>query len=443
MSSTKHSKRLTDDPSFVELVTEGKSAVEIGRIHPLARRLSSSTVRASAQYVKGQAPIQFHRDEKANGTAVVSVGPQGKIRTLDDLLDYAQTDRRIWRVDRHTLNVWDVGAVGPTGEVVTTPLYQIKAWLVRDSAAASLVTIHDGLIESMSVHAPRYKANSYKKVDSGILMEFSPFDLHLGKLGWGRETGEENYDMKAAQDILYKATRHAIAHAEVYRPARILFPIGNDYLHTDNSSNQTTSGTMMDADTRHARIFEHGYKLLVKCIDELRRLAPVQVITVPGNHDRDSTFKLGSVLSAWYRNDSDVQVDGSPLLRKKVQWGKVLLGFTHGDNERHDSLPLLLAQEAPEAWGSTEFREIHLGHFHKRKETRYTASDTFNGVCVRILPSLSGVDAWHYAKGYVRALREAQTHLYSATDGHLATITSPVWADNTPRLESPASLLLW
>jgi hypothetical protein len=328
-------------------------------------------------------------------------------------------------VKRHRLNTWPIGAV-IDGQITTVEMFQVTADLVKPPGVEQLTKIHDALVTSMAKHAPSYRAvKRSAREGSRVLMEFSPFDLHLGKLGWGRETGDDNYDMATAERMLIEATEHAIAQAKWYNPQQIIFPVGNDFLHTDNSANQTTSGTQMDADTRHTRIFERGYKLLVEVIDRLRLIAPVTVLSVPGNHDRDSVFKLGSVLEAWYRLDPDVDINNSPQRRKHAQWGATLIGFTHGDTERHDALPLMLAQEFPQEWADTRFREVHLGHFHKRKETRYIAADTHTGVLVEILPSLSGTDAWHYAKGFVKTMREARTHLYDYDNGRLATIISP------------------
>jgi hypothetical protein len=52
------------------------------------------------------------------------------------------------------------------------------------------------------------------------------------------------------------------------------------------------------------------------------------------------------------------------------------------------------------------------------KETRHVSADTFGSVRVRVLPSLSGTDAWHYRKGYVGSMRAAEAYLWSYDDGY-------------------------
>ena len=78
-----------------------------------------------------------------------------------------------------------------------------------------------------------------------------------------------------------------------------------------------------------------------------------------------------------------------------------------------------MAQEARADWAETMHREWHLGHFHKSKETRYTAGDAFNGVRVRVLPSLCAADAWHAQMGYVGEQRAAEGYPWSFSDGYI------------------------
>jgi len=83
-----------------------------------------------------------------------------------------------------------------------------------------------------------------------------------------------------------------------------------------------------------------------------------------------------------------------------------------------------MASEAPDAWAKSKHREIHVGHFHKRKQTQYLAGDTFGGVTVRVLPSLSGTDAWHFSKGYVKGLRAAEAYLWSKRGGYTGHLSA-------------------
>jgi hypothetical protein len=56
-------------------------------------------------------------------------------------------------------------------------------------------------------------------------------------------------------------------------------------------------------------------------------------------------------------------------------------------------------------------------HFHKKKQTRFIAGDTFNGVGVTILPSLTATDSYHYRHGWVKPHRAAEAYLWSKDKG--------------------------
>lgn len=57
-----------------------------------------------------------------------------RITSLEQLLDFFRVDLSVWKVDHWIANSWEVGIKVGTGfdaEVVTSPLFQVKAWLVR------------------------------------------------------------------------------------------------------------------------------------------------------------------------------------------------------------------------------------------------------------------------------------------------------------------------
>lgn len=269
-------------------------------------------------------------------------------------------------------------------------------------------------------HSPNTPKLKYaKKVKDPHMLEVSVFDAHFGKLCWGEETGT-NYDLKIAEQVYKQAVQDLNAKTQSFNVDKILFPIGSDFFHVNNPNNTTAKGTPQDADERLKKIFQVGHMAIVHCLDELSARAPVHVTWVPGNHDPDVSWYLAKTIEAWYRNNPNITVDATPTARKYIKYGMCLLGITHGNEEKHADLPTLMAQEAAQDWAATDggHREWHVGHLHKRKETRFIAGDTHVGVPVKILPSLSGTDAWHYRKGYVKAKRAADAYLWSFKDGY-------------------------
>ena len=156
--------------------------------------------------------------------------------------------------------------------------------------------------------------------------------------------------------------------------------------------------------------------MLVNTIERLREIAKVRVIICPGNHDAQTAFHVGDSLEMYFHGDSRVVIHNEPSRRKYVSWGKCLIGFCHGNEERHGDLPLLMASERPQDWAGSVFREWHTGHFHKLE------IEETHGVRVRTLSALCSADDWHSLKGFVNQLRTAQAFIWSKDQGLISEV---------------------
>lgn len=350
-----------------------------------------------------------------------------RIKTLEEALIQADVDLAVWEVEKHIINYWEIGAKLPnqiTGkdELKVEPLRQIKIWLKRIVPTIQ-ERIFSGLTERLEAIDHGKRRRSYTVVRDPHLLEIALFDAHFGKLAWSPETNED-YDLHIAERLYERAVHDLLMKARGFPIDRILFPIGEDFFHINNAEFTTEHGTQMDVDGRLAKVFETGALAVIHAIDRCIDLAPVTLLWVPGNHDRETSWYLAKYLAAWYRTVKAVTVDAGPQQRKYHHYGVNLLGFTHGDEEPHRDLPTIMASECRDVWGEVRQCEWHVGHLHKRKETRFSAGDTFGGVGVRVIPSLSGIDAWHYRKGYVQNIHIAEAYLWSherGYTGHLAT----------------------
>ena len=323
-----------------------------------------------------------------------------KINTLEDLMIYAQVDTAVWETERWVCNKWEVGARNPvTGEILTAPLFQIKAWLRRKVVENSLNEIKDALIAALKQDAPVCPAIRHVVRGEGML-EFALPDLHFGKLCWGEECGRD-YNPQIAEKMFGDAIEDLLAKSAGLKPAKILFPVGNDFFHTDILGRTTTAGTPVDSAIVWKQAFVQGWQLLARGIRKLLTVAPVDVVVVNGNHDVMSAFHLGEVLHAHFSHTEDVTVDNSPTQRKYVAFHKCLLGLTHGCEEKLANLGILLATERPADWArsSPAAREYHIGHYHHKKSLKLLPALDVSGVLVRVIPSLTPLDAWHASKG--------------------------------------------
>ncbi len=114
------------------------------------------------------------------------------------------------------------------------------------------------------------------------------------------------------------------------------------------------------------------------------------------------------------------------------KFGNVLLGLTHGNEEKESSLPLRMATDAisKPMWSETEFHEWHIGHVHRKRNLKYTVLDksrTVNedlGVTVRYLSSLTGTEEWHHKKGFIGAIKAAEAFIWNDKFGLVAHLNT-------------------
>lgn len=258
---------------------------------------------------------------------------------------------------------------------------------------------------------------NYNSEQNNLLAEFCAFDLHLSKLAHHEETNED-YDINIAARRFKSAVDQAVARCKEMPIKRFLHIIGNDYFHFDNLDQTTTKGTMQDADTRLHKMFTMGIELAIYAIDQFLSIADVDVLLVKGNHDLTTSYYLSVVLDAYYKDQPRVSIDTSPQTRKYYRHENVMLGFSHGNDQALKDLGMTMATEAPDMWAKSVYREIHLGHLHKRKQLSYINLDSEKGLVVRHLPSLSGTDSWHSQKGYVGGVRAADLYLWEPDGLH-------------------------
>jgi|TARA_R100000664_G_scaffold34160_1_gene54488 hypothetical protein len=353
--------------------------------------------------------------ETKDNTKTLTSPKSHRIKTLDDLIKVCKIDTNIWEVDRYIVNKWEVGSQ-IDGAIIVEPLFQVKAWLKKNKEVYRLETLRSEILEEVKAYAPKYKKIDYPIIDKGQLLEINIFDLHFGKLCWGKETGD-NYDTKIARKRFLEAIKSIISRVKGYSIKKIVFPIGNDFFNSDNKANTTSNNTPQDEDLRWQKTYKRGRELLIEGIDLLQTIAPVDVVVVQGNHDFERSFYVGDAMECWYNNNPNVLVNNEANPRKHYKFGKCLISYTHGNNEKINDLPLLVASEVPKLWAETKYREVHIGHLHHKKEIKFMATQEHKGIVIRFMRSLSGTDAWHNLKGYTGGVQACEAFIWDENEG--------------------------
>jgi hypothetical protein len=355
---------------------------------------------------------------------------------LEEFLRASGVNLKMWEVERHVLNLFEQGSKHPeTGDVTIVPLYQLKVWLKKIAGAEEAQVVKDTL-EWIGKHSPVAKkvvvaARSGVGVDDPVLLELAVPDLHLGKLTWAPETGED-YDAEIAQALHQQAVEALWNRASVFPIRKVLMVCGNDFFNVNSAANTTYAGTPQSEDSRWPRTFRRGIATLHRAIEFIRTRCPdVEVRFIRGNHDSERLFMAGEVIAAMYESAENVTIVNQIHKRQYARWGDVLLGWTHGDGVKSDKLALIMAGEAEALWGGARHREIHLGHFHHKQETQYHVGSEHNAVRVRVLPSLTTADEWHSTMGFVGQQRAAECYLWGQKACYLGHFSwSPTTSGN-------------
>lgn len=218
-------------------------------------------------------------------------------------------------------------------------------------------------------------------------------DAHIGLLAWGEEVGED-HDLKIAERELVAVAQKLTLLAPATKRALIV-NVG-DYFHVDSYRGVTErGGNLLDCDSRYPKMVRIGIACMVAIIDAaLKKHEEVEVINVAGNHDKQTSFLLSLVLERHYRNEPRVLVRAEPTPFFYVEFGKCLIGATHGDTCKPTDLPEIMAVDRHEAWGRTNYRYWYTGHIHhdSKKELRGCVFESFR--------TLARPDAWHHGSGY-------------------------------------------
>jgi hypothetical protein len=277
---------------------------------------------------------------------------------------------------------------GPDGEV---KLEWVKSDIQKDNALETYEKALNVLSESLIESRKPIKVPKVSNSDS--MTVYTIGDAHVGMLAHKAETGNDN-DLKTVEDDLVIAmtmlTEQSVATEEAF-----IIDVG-DYFHSDNQSNTTAaSGNRLDVDGRYHKVLEVGLRMTTELVDmALTKHKVVRWRSAIGNHNEHTALMINAFLKAYYRNESRVIVHDTPNMLMYHQFGKNLIGITHGHTVKADKLGEIMSVDCEELWSSTKNRYWYTGHVHHLSTKEYPSC------VVETFRTLSGKDAWHSASGY-------------------------------------------
>lgn len=231
-----------------------------------------------------------------------------------------------------------------------------------------------------------------KLCEKDILTIIPMGDPHFGLYAWQEDAGD-NFDLSIAEKLTCSAIDRLIQSSPNSETA-LLLNLG-DMFHADNQKNVTNSGHQLDVDGRWAKVQQVGLKATIYCLQRLLEKHQNVIFRInKGNHDGHSSYALALMISCYFSNEPRIHVDLSPSVSWYYQFGKVLIGSTHGDTIKGKDMLSIMAADKPVEWGASKYRYWYVGHVHHKDVKEY------HGGVVEYFRTLAARDAWHQGQGY-------------------------------------------
>ena len=243
-------------------------------------------------------------------------------------------------------------------------------------------------------------------------------DAHVGMLAWDKECGED-FDLKIAERDLCTAMERLIESAPNAKTC-LIADMG-DFLHRNDNKNSTpASGNVLDVDGRAIKMMRVAVKILIHSVNlALGKFENVVLRNVFGNHSPEGEQMLSLALELYFHNNPRVKVESTPNKFYYYQHGETLLGFCHGDKIKQGELPMIMASDVPQMWGSSQFRYFFIGHVHHHSLKEY------QGCSVESINTLTPNDAWHHGSGY-RARKNIKLIVLHKKYGEIERVTKDI-----------------
>ena len=285
--------------------------------------------------------------------------------------------------------------------------------------SAMVTKLKDNEVDNVAELLKGFKPKKYKEVKriktpgrtktAGVL---SLQDIHFGK------EGNETIDKCFEETIIDLVERATSAH----HLEKIYYVVGGDLINMDTWSGSTTSGTPLDNCMTATEAYMQAFNAIQWSINYIKQFCDeLQIVYIPGNHDRLSSFHLAHGLSKCFDNPS-ILWDVVYLERKVFVYGDNFFAFEHGDVNTKNSL-MVYSMEYPREWGKTLYRTLYTGHYHHKKKIEYITEHERTGFMLKILPSLSRTDYYHYHNKFVGSRRSGVLSIHDPNKGEICELT--------------------
>jgi len=348
--------------------------------------------------VSSQPRVMEFKEDLDKGVGEIKGFSTTEPRTPEEIIELLKIDTTKWKLSSY----WNKE--------------RHDGWQISAMVTAIKKETTDVLAEVLKSFKPEYQpvreVHLNKNFDRDCVGILSIQDLHFGK--------EDNSLIveEFENAIITLVSRSYMAH----KMDKIIYVVGGDLLNMDTFSGSTTSGTPVDNDQKAHDAYTTAFDALYWSINYIKQFCTtLEVVYIPGNHDRLSSYHMAHALSKCFpTKDIVFNVDYSE--RKVVVYGHNFFAFEHGDVTKKNT-PIVYATEFAKQWGNTRYRTCYTGHFHTKKTTEYVTENEHTGFSIKHLPSLCSTDYWHYHNKFVGSKRQAIMEVHDKESGKVSEFT--------------------
>jgi hypothetical protein len=296
----------------------------------------------------------------------------------------------------------DSGNYVSTGELLkgSSTLYDDEGniklqWVKSDVEKQSILDTLKELIDDYATNLPQFEKIPCDVIHtSKDLMAVYPLgDPHIGMKAYKEEAGEY-WDLEKAQKVFCGIFDRLVKTTPSCDRA-VIVNLG-DYFHRDNVAGVTERHRhSLDTSGNYAMMVDTGLKIMIQMINSaLEHHKSVEVITAIGNHDDTGAMFLKAALKYMYVNEPRVLIDDGQSTFSYFKHGKCFFGVHHGHTCKAVKLPLVMATDKAEDWGTSKYRYWLTGHIHHDTKTE------FSGCSVESFRTLAAKDNYAHSGGY-------------------------------------------
>ena len=310
---------------------------------------------------------------------------------------------------------WVKDKVTGTSTLVVNPDY-------KNAESVDYEQIRTEMIDEMKNLSPKVDRYKRKKNKDPHCLVLDIADLHIGKLAT-KDGSNDTYNVDMAIDRAIRGSMDLIDKSQPYNIDKIFFIIGNDVLHTDNTTGSTTKFTNQDTDGMWYDNFKIARGVYCHIINMLSSIADVEVIHCPSNHDYMTGFMLADAVQCYFNNNKNITFKVDNNHRKYTKYGQNMMMFSHGDGCKIDQIPYLSAHESSKIWYETKYRYGYLHHIHHKDYFKFRSGKDYIGMTVEYLRSPSGTDRWHADNGYTGSKVALEAFIHHPENGQVCRLT--------------------